>query len=80
MAREQSVFSKLVALGGSAEEESFEVQVKVKLNDPAPVLKALKKAEIEILLKKHYHQHDIYFTFADPDPGLVALSGRRDDR
>jgi len=41
MAREQSVFSKLVALGGSAEEESFEVQAKVKLTDPAPVLRAL---------------------------------------
>jgi len=47
MAREQSVFSKLVALGGSAEEESFEVQVKVKLTDPALVLKALKKPAIE---------------------------------
>jgi 5-methylthioadenosine/S-adenosylhomocysteine deaminase len=71
MAREQSVFSKLVALGGSAEEESFEVQVKVKLKDPAPVLKALKKAGIEILVKKHYHQHDIYFTFADPAQGRL---------
>jgi 5-methylthioadenosine/S-adenosylhomocysteine deaminase len=71
IAREQSVFSKLVALGGSAEEESFEVQVKVKLNDPAPVLKALKKAEIKILVKKHYHQHDIYFTFSDPAQGRL---------
>ena len=49
IAREQSVFSKLVALGGSAEEESFEVQVKVKLADPATVLEAIKKPEIEIL-------------------------------
>ncbi len=71
IAREQSVFSKLVALGGSAEEESFEVQVKVKLNDPAPVLKALKKTEIKILVKKHYHQHDIYFTFSDPAQGRL---------
>jgi 5-methylthioadenosine/S-adenosylhomocysteine deaminase len=71
MAREQSVFSKLVALGGSAEEESFEVQVKVKLDDPAPVLEALKNAQIEILRKKHYHQHDIYFTFADPAQGWL---------
>jgi 5-methylthioadenosine/S-adenosylhomocysteine deaminase len=71
MAREQSVFSKLVALGGSAEEESFEVQVKVKLKDPAPVLKALKNAGIEILIKKHYHQHDVYFTFSDPVQGWL---------
>jgi 5-methylthioadenosine/S-adenosylhomocysteine deaminase len=70
-AREQSVFSKLIALGGSAEEESFEVQVKVKLEDPAPVLKALKKTGISILVKKHYHQHDIYFTFTDPDQGWL---------
>jgi 5-methylthioadenosine/S-adenosylhomocysteine deaminase len=71
MAREQSVFSKLVALGGSAEEESFEVQVKVKLKDPAPVLQALKNTAVEILVKKHYHQHDIYFTFSDPDQGRL---------
>ena len=69
--REQSVFSKLVALGGSAEEESFEVQVKVKLDDSATVLEALKKPEIEILRKKHYHQHDAYFTFADPVQGWL---------
>ena len=71
MAREQSVFSKLVALGGSAEEESFEVQVKVKLANPTPVLKALKKPEIEIMRKKHYHQHDAYFTFNDPAQGWL---------
>ncbi len=71
MAREQSVFSKLVALGGSAEEESFEVQVKVRLNNPDSVLEALKKDEIQILRKKHFHQHDIYFTFTDPDQGWL---------
>jgi len=61
----------LVALGGSAEEESFEVQIKVKLDDSAPVLKALEKPEIEILRKKHYHQHDAYFTFADTTQGWL---------
>ncbi len=69
--REQSVFSKLVALGGSAEEESFEVQVKVKMDDPSTVLEALKKPGIEILRKRHYHQHDAYFTFADPAQGWL---------
>ena len=71
--REQSVFSKLVALGGSAEEESFEVQVKVKLkpDEAASALEALKKPGIEILRRKHYHQHDVYFTFGDPDQGWL---------
>jgi 5-methylthioadenosine/S-adenosylhomocysteine deaminase len=71
MAREQSVFSKLVALGGSAEEESFEVQVKVKLAGPDAVLTGIKAPEIEILRVKHYHQHDAYFTFNDPAQGWL---------
>jgi len=71
MRREQSVFSKLVALGGSAEEESFEVQLKVRLDDPAPVEAAMKKKEIAIVRVKHYHQHDVYFTFPDAQQGSV---------
>jgi 5-methylthioadenosine/S-adenosylhomocysteine deaminase len=71
IAREQSVFSKLVALGGSAEEESFEVQVKVELDDPAPILEAVKKREIKIVRKRHYHQHDVYFAFTDAAQGYV---------
>ena len=69
--REQSVYSKLVALGGSVEEESFEVQIKVKLDEPALILDAIKKPAINILRKKRYHQHDIYFTFADPAQGWL---------
>ncbi len=36
--REQSILSKLIAIGGAMEEESFEVQVKVRIPDPATVL------------------------------------------
>lgn len=71
MSRESSVFSKLVALGGSQEEESFEVQVKVKLDDPQPVLELLKRPEIQILRFKHYHQHDVYFSFEDRSQGWL---------
>ncbi len=70
-ARESSVFSKLVALGGSQEEESFEVQVKVKLEKPDGVLAALKKPEIQILRQRHYHQHDVYFRFDDKSQGWL---------
>ncbi len=73
IAREQSVYSKLVALGGSAEEESFEVQLKVQLRpeEAAAVMDSMKKPEIEILRKKHYHQHDVYFTFGDAEQGWL---------
>ena len=33
--REQSVLSKLIGVGGANEQESFEVQVKVRIDDPA---------------------------------------------
>lgn len=75
--REQSVLSKLIALGGSMEEESFEVQVKVKIADDQPIVKALKRPEIEIVRYRHYSQHDVYFSFDDPSQGRLRY--REDD-
>lgn len=69
--REESVLSKLVAIGGASQEESFEVQAKVQIEDPAPILKALQKPEIEIIRSRHYHQYDTYFLFDDPKQGLL---------
>src|SRR5512143_2355148 len=64
--REQSVLSKLIALGGSLEQESFEVQVKVKITDTDSIIQALKRPYVEIIRKRHYHEHDVYFFFDDP--------------
>jgi 5-methylthioadenosine/S-adenosylhomocysteine deaminase len=75
--REQSVLSKLIALGGSLEQESFEVQVKVKISDPEAILQALKRPEIQVIRKRHYHEHDVYFFFDDPSQGRVRY--REDD-
>ena len=69
--REKSILSKLVAIGGAMEEESFEVQAKVRLGDPQPVLDAIKKPEIEILYHRHYHEFDTYFGFEDADQGYL---------
>jgi 5-methylthioadenosine/S-adenosylhomocysteine deaminase len=69
--REQSLLSKLVAIGGAMEGESFEVQAKVRINDPTPVLEALQLPEIEILRKRHYHEFDTYFVFADASQGYL---------
>jgi len=71
IAREQSVLSKLIALGGSSEEESFEVQVKVKIAETDPVIHALMRNEIDILYERHYDQHDVYFEFDDPSQGRL---------
>jgi 5-methylthioadenosine/S-adenosylhomocysteine deaminase len=69
--REQSVLSKLIALGGSMEEESFEVQIKVQLADPAKVKEGLERPEVEIVRIRHYDQHDTYFFFDDPAQGRI---------
>lgn len=69
--REQSVLSKLIALGGSMEEESFEVQVKVKVEEPNLIVKNVKREEIEITAYKHYRQFDEYFLFDDPNQGRL---------
>lgn len=69
--REESVYSKLIAIGGAAEEESFEVQVKVKVDSIAPILEALSKPGITILRKRHYHEYDTYFGFDKPSQGRL---------
>jgi len=69
--REKSVLSKLIAIGGTVEEESFEVQAKVRVTDPEPVLAALKQPGVEILRARHYDEFDTYFLFADPDMGTL---------
>jgi 5-methylthioadenosine/S-adenosylhomocysteine deaminase len=73
IAREQSVLSKLIALGGSMEQESFEVQVKVKVTEPDQLLQKMKRPEIEITASKHYHQYDDYFLFEDPSQGRLRF-------
>jgi 5-methylthioadenosine/S-adenosylhomocysteine deaminase len=69
--REQSILSKLIAIGGATEGESYEVQAKVPLADPAPVIVALQQSTLEILHTRHYHEFDTYFIFDDPDQGYL---------
>jgi 5-methylthioadenosine/S-adenosylhomocysteine deaminase len=69
--REKSVLSKLVAIGGASEGESFEVQVKVRIPDPEPVLESINGPGLERLYSRHYHEYDVYFLFADPSQGIL---------
>jgi 5-methylthioadenosine/S-adenosylhomocysteine deaminase len=70
--REQSVLSKLIAIGGATESESFEVQAKVAIPSLDVVLAALKSnPEIEVVRTRHYRQFDTYMKFDDPSQGYV---------
>jgi 5-methylthioadenosine/S-adenosylhomocysteine deaminase len=69
--REQSILSKLIAIGGAAEAETFEIQAKVRISDPDVVLQNITKPDIEILRKRHYHEYDTYFFFLDAEQGFL---------
>jgi 5-methylthioadenosine/S-adenosylhomocysteine deaminase len=69
--REQSVLSKLIAIGGATEGESFEVQAKVRISDPKNSIESLSKPELEIVYSRHYQEYDTYFIFDDPEQGSV---------
>ncbi|HET7009779.1 MAG TPA: amidohydrolase family protein [Anaerolineales bacterium] len=69
--REGSLLSKLVAIEGAQQEESYEVQVKVRLDSPEPVEAALGGGDLEIVRKAHYHEFDTYFSFDDLSQGRL---------
>jgi 5-methylthioadenosine/S-adenosylhomocysteine deaminase len=63
--REESVLSKLVAIGGVDRVETFEVQVKVHLDDTASVEDVLGSEEVPVVRSSWRHQYDTYFLFGD---------------
>jgi 5-methylthioadenosine/S-adenosylhomocysteine deaminase len=69
--REGSMLSKLVAIGGAQQQESYEVQVKVRLDDPQPVIQRLTSNEFEVVRRAHYYEFDTYFSFDDPEQGRL---------
>ena len=69
--RERSVLSKLITIGGAMEEESFEVQSKVRINNPDAIIKALEKEAIDVEYTRHYREYDTYFFFEDESEGRL---------
>ncbi|MDO9087847.1 MAG: amidohydrolase family protein [Anaerolineaceae bacterium] len=69
--RESSILSKLVAIGGTMEEESLEVQIKVVIEDPDAIINTLLSSNLSVQRKRHYHEYDTYFFFDDPDQGRL---------
>ncbi len=71
--REKSLLSKLIAIGGAMEEESFEIQAKVRVSDLEPILQSIERPEIEVVRSRHYREYDIYFAFEDPSQGYLRF-------
>ncbi|NWG15630.1 MAG: amidohydrolase family protein [Chloroflexi bacterium] len=77
-AREEDILSKLLAIGGLEQSESFEVQVKASIPDAEIIQKLLKHPNVQVLAHHHYRQYDTYFLFQDAAKGRVRY--REDDR
>ena len=77
--RESSPYNKLIALAGTQREESFEVQIKVPLEDAEPVIVQLSSGRFEIVKHIHYRQYDSYFGFDGSDPDAARLRYRDDE-
>ena len=71
--REKSILSKLIAIGGASQEESFEVQIKVPVKDIIAAKEALLSSGIEIIRKRHYREYDAYLSFKDPSQGYLRF-------
>ncbi len=71
MTREGNLLDKLIAIGGIAQEESYEVQVKVAVEDAAQVDRVLQQAPIRVERSSVRRQYDTYFLFADPTQGRI---------
>jgi 5-methylthioadenosine/S-adenosylhomocysteine deaminase len=76
---EENPLRKLVAAGvGIERAESFEIQLKAKIEDPSIIEELLSHGDSEVLRAVHYRQYDTYFIFAETEKGRIRY--REDDR
>ncbi|MCJ7512420.1 MAG: amidohydrolase [Anaerolineales bacterium] len=69
--REGSLYSRLVAIGGAEQGESYEVQIKLHLENPESVVAAFTHGGLEIIRRAHYREYDTYFSFGDASQGRL---------
>jgi 5-methylthioadenosine/S-adenosylhomocysteine deaminase len=65
ISREESILSKLIAIGDLAREKTFEVQVKVYLPDASDVADVLSNEHVRVVKASERRQYDTYFLFAN---------------
>lgn len=75
IAQEADPLRRLVALGETHREESFEVQVKATLESDTVLSRLLEHEQTHVLKTSHYIQHDTYFEFSQDE----RIRHREDD-
>ncbi|MGB1250500.1 MAG: amidohydrolase family protein [Candidatus Promineifilaceae bacterium] len=77
--RESSPYNKLIALAGTQREESFEVQIKIPVEDDGEIVERLSTQPFTITKQTRYKQYDNYFIFDGWDPDAARLRYRDDE-
>jgi len=70
-AREEDLVDKIVGIGGVEQQETFEVQVKVRLPDESALRHLLGHRDVNVIRESVRRQYDTYFLFDDADKGHV---------
>jgi 5-methylthioadenosine/S-adenosylhomocysteine deaminase len=71
LAREGNLLDKLIAIGGIAQEETYEVQVKVAIDDADQIDRVLRQEPMRVERSSVRRQYDTYFQFADAQQGRI---------
>ena len=69
--RESSLLNKLLALGGLEQQETFEVQVKARVDDLAAVESRFLSLGLELVKYSVREQFDTYFIFRRSEQGIL---------
>ena len=79
--RESSPYNKLIVLEGTRREESFEVQIKVAIEQgrEKELAAILDSDRFEVVRHRHYRQYDHYFVFNGGDPDADRLRYREEE-
>lgn len=68
-AREENLVDKIVAIGGVEQQETFEVQVKVRLPNESALRHLLGHRDVTVIRESMRRQYDTYFLFDDASKG-----------
>lgn len=70
-AREENLVDKIVAIGGVEQQETFEVQVKIRMPDESALRRLLGHKDVSVIRESVRRQYDTYFLFDDVAKGHV---------
>jgi 5-methylthioadenosine/S-adenosylhomocysteine deaminase len=77
--REENPLNKLITVTVDVERaESFEIQMKARVDDPSVIEDLLSDDNSEVLRSVHYRQYDTYFIFDEPEKSRLRY--REDDK